>query len=98
MPKYLVRHTTLLHNKKTYGEGKEIELTEEQAARIPDFVEPISEKKTSTTKTSTKSTKSDSKSESNKNSEDSDPKQILKNVVLSVLMAITARQMLKPTV
>ena len=49
MPKYLVRHTTLLHNKKTYGEGKEIELTEEQAARIPDFVEPISEKKTSTT-------------------------------------------------
>ncbi len=69
MPKYLVRHTTLLHNKKTYGEGKEIELTEEQAARIPDFVEPISEKKTSTTKTSTKS---DSKSESNKNSEDSE--------------------------
>ena len=45
MPKYLVRHTTLLHNKKTYGEGKEIELTEEQAARIPDFVEPISEKR-----------------------------------------------------
>ena len=59
-----------MHNKKTYGEGKEIELTEEQAARIPDFVEPISEKKTSITKTSTKSTKSDSKSESNKSSED----------------------------
>lgn len=70
MPKYLVKHTTLLHNKKTYGEGKEIELTEDQAARIPDFVEPISEKKTSVTKTSAKSTKSASKPESNKNTED----------------------------
>ncbi len=70
MPKYLVKHTTLLHNKKTYGEGKEIELTENQAARIPDFVEPISEKKTTVTKTSAKSTKSGSKPESNKNTED----------------------------
>ena len=72
MPKYLVKHTTLLHNKKAYGEGSEIELTEEQAARIPDFVELFSEKKNTTNKTTQKSTKSNTKSESNKNSEDTE--------------------------
>ena len=72
MPKYLVKHTTLLHNKKAYGEGSEIELTEEQAARIPDFVELISEKKSTKNKKKQKSKKSSKKSESNKNSEDTE--------------------------
>ena len=67
MPIYLVKHTTLLHNKKVYGEGSKIDLTEEQAARISDFVELIpEEQKSSSNKTTQKSTKSEQKADSNK--------------------------------
>lgn len=41
MAKYKVKHTSIMHNKKVYAEGSEIELTEEQAKRLEDFVDLI---------------------------------------------------------
>lgn len=65
MAKYKVKHTSIMHNKKVYGEGSEIELTDVQATRLQDFVELIIEQTTAKTpaanpKSSTK-TKSETK-------------------------------------
>ena len=46
MAKYTVKHTTILHNKKVYKEGSTIELTDEQAKRLADFLDLIPESKT----------------------------------------------------
>ena len=54
-----------MHNKKLYAEGSTVELTDEQAKRLEDFVELIPE--TKTTKPETKS-KTDSK-QTNKTTE-----------------------------
>lgn len=43
MAKYKVKHTSIMHNKKVYAEGSTIELTEEQAKRLEDFVDLIPE-------------------------------------------------------
>ncbi|CDC19707.1 unknown [Clostridium sp. CAG:306] len=65
MAKYKVKHTSIMHNKKLYIEGSTVELTDEQAKRLEDFVELIPE--TKTTKPETKS-KTDSK-QTNKTTE-----------------------------
>lgn len=65
MAKYKVKHTSIMHNKKLYAEGSTVELTDEQAKRLEDFVELIPE--TKTTKPETKS-KTDSK-QTNKTTE-----------------------------
>lgn len=43
MAKYIVKHTTILHNKKTYEEGSTIDLKEDDAKRLADFLEAIPE-------------------------------------------------------
>ena len=55
MTKYKVKHTSIMHNGKLYKEGSVVELTNEQAKKLADFVDFVSEnKKTETTaKTST---------------------------------------------
>lgn len=45
MSKYTVKHTTILHNKKVYKEGSTIELTDEQAKRLADFLDLVPETK-----------------------------------------------------
>lgn len=45
MSKYIVKHTTILHNKKVYKEGSTIELTDEQAKRLADFLDFVPETK-----------------------------------------------------
>lgn len=42
MAKYIVKNTTILHNKKTYGVGEEIELTDKiQIAKLADYLTPV---------------------------------------------------------
>lgn len=41
--KYKVKHTSIMHNGKMYKEGSIIELTDENAKRLEDFVELVSE-------------------------------------------------------
>lgn len=48
MTKYIVKHTTILHNKKVYKEGSTIELTDEQAKRLADFLDLVPETKSQT--------------------------------------------------
>lgn len=43
MAKYIVKHTTILHSKKTYAEGSVIDLKEEDAKRLADFLEAVPE-------------------------------------------------------
>lgn len=50
---YTVKNTNILHNKKTYGAGSTIELTDEAAAKIADYIIPIKVKPQSTPPTST---------------------------------------------
>lgn len=38
---YTVKNTNILHNQKTYGAGSTIELTDEAAAKIADYITPI---------------------------------------------------------
>lgn len=45
MAKYKVKHTTILHNNTSCGEGSIIELTEAQAKKLADFVELVPETK-----------------------------------------------------
>lgn len=59
MAKYKVKHTTILHNKKLYSEGSTIELNEEQAKRLEDFVEFVAE--STKTKTENKQPKNNNK-------------------------------------
>ena len=58
MAKYEVKHTTILHDGKSRGEGSIIELTDEQAKKLADFVEfvPETKKSETTTKNSTQKT------------------------------------------
>jgi hypothetical protein len=51
---YKVKHTSILHNGTVYGEGKEVELSEKQAERLAEFLEPIPEAKKSTSKETSK--------------------------------------------
>lgn len=54
--KFKVQYTTIFHNKKLYKEGDIIEnLTDDEAARLADFLKPVPESKT--TKNSAKSNK-----------------------------------------
>lgn len=46
MPKYKVKHTSIMHNKQVYAEGSEIELNTDQAKRLADFLTPVKETKT----------------------------------------------------
>lgn len=81
MAKYKVKHTSIMHNKQVYAEGSEIELNEEQAKRLGDFLTPVQETKASagggssekadktadkTPKAKTKTTKSTAKSKTAK--------------------------------
>lgn len=65
MAKYIVKHTTIMHNGKTYAEGSQIDLSDNDAARLEDFLEAVPKQTTSNksttsttnkTQTSTKST------------------------------------------
>jgi len=75
MAKYKIKHTSIMHNGKVYAEGAEIELTDNQAKRLEDFVELINSQlvqkpaKTQTVKMTVK-TKTDSKSETGADKKD----------------------------
>ncbi len=49
MAKYKIKHTSIMHNGKLYSEGSAIELTENQAKRLEDFLTLIPETKQSKT-------------------------------------------------
>ena len=66
MAKYKVKHTTILHNKKAYAEDSVIELKEEDAARLVDFLELIPE--------TTANNKQQNKKNENKTGEKQDDK------------------------
>lgn len=67
MAKYKVKHTSIMHNKKVYAEGSTIELTEEQAKRLEDFVDLIPETVKPKTQTQTqKNTKPKSETQTEK--------------------------------
>ncbi|KKP40304.1 MAG: hypothetical protein UR30_C0005G0085 [Candidatus Peregrinibacteria bacterium GW2011_GWC2_33_13] len=50
MPKYTVKGTNILHNGKVYAEGTTIELSENQAKSLADFLESVPETKKETPK------------------------------------------------
>lgn len=41
--KYKVKHTSIMHNGRLYKEGSIIELSDEQAKRLEDFVDLVNE-------------------------------------------------------
>ena len=45
MPKYKIKHTSIMHNGNICSEGSIIELTEKKEKRLEDFVTLIPEKK-----------------------------------------------------
>ena len=64
MAKYKVKNTSILHNGKVYAEGSTLELSENQAKRLEDFVDLVPETATKTpsqTKPQTNKTKSETK-------------------------------------
>lgn len=62
MAKYIVKHTSILHNGRVYKEGSNIELTNNQAKRLEDFVELIPNQKPKTeTQNKTQTSKSTAK-------------------------------------
>ena len=66
MAKYIVKHTSILHNGRVYKEGSNIELTDNQAKRLEDFVELIPNQKPKTetqNKTQTAKPKTQTKTE-----------------------------------
>ena len=63
MAKYKVKHTTILHNKKAYAEDSVIELKEEDAVRLADFLELIPEAPSTNNKQQTKKTENKDKTE-----------------------------------
>ena len=66
MAKYKVKNTSILHNGKVYAEGSTLELSENQAKRLEDFVDLVPETATKTpsqTKTQTNNTKSETKTQ-----------------------------------
>ena len=64
MARYKVKNTSILHNKTLYKEGSVIELSEQHAAKLADFVELLPNQNTS--KTKTQNTKSSNKTKSEK--------------------------------
>lgn len=50
MPKYKIKGTDILHNGKIYAEGTTIELSENQAKSLADFLEIFQETKKETPK------------------------------------------------
>lgn len=64
MPKYKVKHTSIMHNGKLCKEGSVIELTDAQAAKLTDFVVlvPATKPKTNT-QTKTQATKTETKTQ-----------------------------------
>ena len=73
MAKYKVKNTTILHNGKSYGSGSEVELTEDEAKRLGEWVVAVKEKsapKQAETKTQNKpATKTTNKTEVKKEDE-----------------------------
>lgn len=66
MAKYKVKNTSILHNGKVYAEGSTLELSENQAKRLEDFVDLVPETATKTpsqTKTQTTKPKSETKTQ-----------------------------------
>ena len=66
MAKYKVKNTSILHNGKVYAEGSTLELTDNQAKRLEDFVDLVPETATKTpsqTKPQTNKTKSETKTQ-----------------------------------
>ena len=66
MAKYKVKNTSILHNGKVYAEGSTLELSENQAKRLEDFVDLVPEAATKTpsqTKPQTNKTKSETKNQ-----------------------------------
>ena len=66
MAKYKVKNTSILHNGKVYAEGSTLELSENQATRLEDFVDLVPETATKTpsqTKSQTNKTKSETKTQ-----------------------------------
>ena len=49
MAKYRVLNTTILHNGESQGEGSIIELTDEQAKKLADYVEKVEDTEISNT-------------------------------------------------
>jgi len=43
MAKYIIKHTSIMHNGKLYAEGSPINLKEDDAIRLADFIEPVIE-------------------------------------------------------
>lgn len=64
MPKYKVKHTSIMHNGKVCKEGSVIELTDAQAAKLADFVVlvPATKPKTNT-QTKTQAAKTETKTQ-----------------------------------
>ncbi len=61
MAKYKIKNTNLMHNGSFYGIGSTVDLTEEEAKLLSEFITPVKETKTPTpaktvTKTKTKTT------------------------------------------
>ena len=65
MAKYTVKHTTILHNKKVYKEGSIIELTDEQAKRLADFLDLVPETKSQTQNKTTNKPKTQTEGQKN---------------------------------
>ena len=66
MAKYKVKNTSILHNGKIYAEGSTLELSDNQAKRLEDFVDLVPETATKTpsqTKPQTNKTKSETKNQ-----------------------------------
>lgn len=70
MARYKVKNTSILHNKTLYKEGSVIELSEQHAAKLADFVELLPNQNTSKTKTQNTKSSNKTKSETKTNSAD----------------------------
>jgi len=64
MAKYKVKHTSIMHNGKMYKDGSAVELTDEQAQKLADFVDIVPETKKA--ETNTKNTTKTTNTKSNK--------------------------------
>lgn len=67
MAKYRVKNTSILHNGKVHKEGSSIELTDNQAKRLEDFVELLPNQNASKAKSETQA-KTETKTQTTKNS------------------------------
>ena len=79
MAKYKVKNTSILHNGKVYAEGSTLELSENQAKRLEDFVDLVPETATKTpsqtktkAETKTETVKQDGEGSDNNGGSDND--------------------------